>query len=43
MQILEKIKTEDLVGINSFLLQFDIDGLCLYYSSSEQIWPIWPE
>ena len=40
MQILEKIKTEDLVGINSFLLQFNIDGLPLYKSSSGQIWPI---
>ena len=40
MQILEKIKTEDLVGINSFLLQFNIDGLPFFKSSSGQIWPI---
>ena len=39
MQILEKIKSEDLIGINSFLLQFNIHGLPLYKSSSGQIWP----
>ena len=36
----KKFKFEDLIGINSFLLQFNIDGLPLYKSSSGQIWPI---